>query len=254
MTIAKPNVDFRHSHSNAETFNKNRCKWVMENIYGYIGTKSDAMIRGSSAEFGCNEKLQNDDTNIEKVIKENFIERGGHDETELIFAQKCGQLMYEFLTEFQFKPTEYQMFLNSNGKEYGLKYPIVGYTDWLDSKNHKMVIDGKSTKRVMSKASHTATRQQGLYYGLSGKQWKFGLLYASNSKYNFIEIPKEELEEGFDTSIKLFKQIENEMTKYSTLKEWVNSCPYPNFDDWEWNYDEELKNLTKEIWRSLWQT
>ena len=246
------NEDYKHSHSTADLIITNPAKFIMKAIVGHdTWTTSDAMIRGNATEFAVQEKLLDDTVDISELAKQDYIDRGGIGEKEMKFAMACANVMYEELISRQLHtPTDYQQRLDE-ANFMGCTKNCRGFIDWTFG-NNGWIVDGKSTGRVPSKPTSTATRQQALYWGLTGKKYRMALLYASDKRCNFVEIPQKELEDQLQIVIRSFKYIESMMTRFTTLAEWINAFPYPDFDN-GWNYDDELKQLTIEKWRSLWQ-
>ena len=246
------NEGYRHSISTADLMITNHAKFIMKVVAGYDKFESsDAMIRGNATEHAVNEKLLDDTIDLAETAKQDYINRGGDGEKEMNFSMACADVMYKELQSRQLNtPTEYQLKLYDE-KFMGCTKPIIGFLDWKFG-NNDTIVDAKSTARVPSVGKAKDIRQQSLYWGMTGKKYRMALLYASDKKCNFIEIPTQILEEQLDIVVRNFKFIESCIERFTTLAEWINAFPYPNFEDFGWNYDEELKQITIEKWRSLW--
>ena len=177
--------------------------------------------------------------------------------SEFEFSIKAAKLIAKELQERQMnRPDEYQERLWNDGKQFNLKFGIVGFMDFSYHKNYNMVVDIKTTKRVPStydsafKLNRSHFLQQSLYWKLSGEKRRFALLYASDQKVNFIEIKKEDLISGWEEILFNMRFIERMDNKCKTKKDWVLSFPYPSIDSFYYN-DENFRQQIKQLYKEL---
>jgi len=115
-----------------------------------------------------------------------------------------------------------------------------------------LTVDLKSTARVPSGIDTVATnhiRQQAYYWGLSGKKRQFALLYASDKKYNYIEIPQSRLEEEWEIMLKNQRWIERIDNMCQTKQDWLDMFPFPDTNTFYYkdggNFQQRIITLLK---------
>tara|TARA_R100001463_G_scaffold123496_1_gene180200 strand:- start:130 stop:522 length:393 start_codon:yes stop_codon:yes gene_type:complete len=129
----------------------------------------------------------------------------------------------------------------------------MGYGDftYVNSGEPYLTVDLKSTGQMPREYKTDNYLQQCFYYGLSGKKRRFALLYATNKKYSYFEIPKKELETGWKIVQYNMQHLERLDTLCKTKKDWVEMFPYPDTNSFYFNdsgdYNEKIKQLYEEI-------
>ena len=177
--------------------------------------------------------------------------------SEFEFAINSGKLIAKEFRERQMnRPDKYQERVWNDGKDFGLKYPIVGFLDFTYHKNYNMVVDIKTTKRVPSSYESAFQMnkghflQQSLYWKLTGEKRRFALLYASDKKVNFIEIKKNDLQDGWEEILFNMRFIERVDDRCKTKKDWVLSFPYPSINSYYYN-DRNFKQQITQLYKEL---
>jgi hypothetical protein len=248
--------NFKHSASSANKFVNVPQLFVADKIMGIKQPYGDAAIRGNVAEPLARYLMAKDVTGEQALdfATKKWEKLGGQDKTELRFAYDCAYLIAEELQSRQLKrPEKYQERVFNDGKEFGLKYGIHGFLDFSYFKNVPMplVIDIKTTKRVPSSldtVSKDHIYQQSLYFKLTqiaGIKRKFALLYVSNKKTNYLEIPESYLEEGWKIIYHNMKLIERVDDMCKSKADWLLSFPYPDLSSFYFSDKKFKEQITK---------
>ena len=177
--------------------------------------------------------------------------------SEFEFAINSAKQIAKELQQRQMnRPDKYQERVWNDGKDFGLKYPIVGFLDFTYDKNYNMVVDIKTTKRVPSSYESAFQMnkghflQQSLYWKLTGEKRRFALLYASDKKVNFIEIKKEDLQNGWEEILFNMRFIERMDKQCKSKEDWLLAFPYPSIDSFYYNdmkFKQSIINLYKGV-------
>jgi hypothetical protein len=250
--------NFKHSASSANKFVNVPQLFVADKIMGIKQPYGDAAIRGNVAEPLARYIMAKDVTGEQALdfATKKWEKLGGQDKTELRFAYDCAYLIAEELQSRQLKrPEKYQERVFNDGKEFGLKYGIHGFLDFSYFKNVPMplVIDIKTTKRVPSSletCSYDHILQQSLYWKLSGQNRKFALLYVSNKKTNYLEIPEAELRKGWEIIYYNMKLIERFDDICKSKADWIKMFPYPDLSSFYFS-DKKFKQKITELYEEL---
>ena len=250
--------NFKHSASSANKFVNVPQLFVADKIMGIKQPYGDAAIRGNVAEPLARYLMAKDVTGEQALdfATKKWEKLGGQDKTELRFAYDCAYLIAEELQSRQLKrPEKYQERVFNDGKEFGLKYGIHGFLDFSYFKNVPMplVIDIKTTKRVPSSletCSYDHILQQSLYWKLSGQNRKFALLYVSNKKTNYLEIPEAELRKGWEIIYYNMKLIERFDDICKSKADWIKMFPYPDLSSFYFS-DKKFKQKITELYEEL---
>jgi len=250
--------NFKHSASSANKFVNVPQLFVADKIMGIKQPYGDAAIRGNVAEPLARYLMAKDLTREQALdfATKKWEKLGGQDKTELRFAYDCAYLIAEELQSRQLKrPEKYQERVFNDGKEFGLKYGIHGFLDFSYFKNVPMplVIDIKTTKRVPSSletCSYDHILQQSLYWKLSGQNRKFALLYVSNKKTNYLEIPEAELRKGWEIIYYNMKLIERFDDICKSKADWIKMFPYPDLSSFYFS-DKKFKQKITELYEEL---
>ena len=250
--------NFKHSASSTNKFVNVPQLFVADKIMGIKQPYGDAAIRGNVAEPLARYLMAKDLTREQALdfATKKWEKLGGQDKTELRFAYDCAYLIAEELQSRQLKrPEKYQERVFNDGKEFGLKYGIHGFLDFSYFKNVPMplVIDIKTTKRVPSSletCSYDHILQQSLYWKLSGQNRKFALLYVSNKKTNYLEIPEAELRKGWEIIYYNMKLIERFDDICKSKADWIKMFPYPDLSSFYFS-DKKFKQKITELYEEL---
>ncbi len=172
--------------------------------------------------------------------------------SEFEFAINSAKQIAKELQERQMnRPDQYQERVWDDGKQFGLRFGIVGFLDFSYFKNYNMVVDIKTTKRVPStyESAYQMNKghflQQSLYWKLTGEKRRFALLYASDKKVNFIEIKKEDLQKGWQEILFNMKFIERIDSQCKSKEDWLLSFPYPSLNSYYFSDDNFKQTITK---------
>ena len=245
--------NFKHSASSANKFVNVPQLFVADKIMGIKQPYGDQAIRGNNSESLAYYMMAKDPTKDQAIdyATKKWKKLGGQSDDELQFAVDCGFRIAEELESRQLKrPEKYQERVFNDGKEFGLKYGIHGFLDFSYFKNVPMplVIDIKTTKRVPSSletCSYDHILQQSLYWKLSGQNRKFALLYVSNKKTNYLEIPESYLEEGWKIIYHNMKLIERVDDMCKSKADWLLSFPYPDLSSFYFSDKKFKEQITK---------
>jgi CRISPR/Cas system-associated exonuclease Cas4 (RecB family) len=244
---------FRHSASSSIKIKNESALFVADKIIGIKQPYGDAAIRGNVGEPLGRYLMAKDITKDQAwdYAKKKFQKLGGKDTEELKFAYNCSYQIAEELQSRQMKrPDEYQERVWNDGKDFGLNFPIVGFLDFSYHKNYNMVVDIKTTKRVPSKPNKDHILQQSLYWKLTGEKRRFALLYCSDKRANFIEIKKEELQNGWEEMLFNMRFIERMDKQCKSKEDWLLSFPYPSIDSFYYN-DENFKQQIINLYKGV---
>jgi hypothetical protein len=246
------NLDkYTHSYSSANSFMDNKSAWILRYILKHTTPTYPAFGRGLSAEFGAYVILKRmsqfkETKNIEDLIKWYFGKRVTLPKTDKYFEEVNNAIAIakQFVKALQEKQLtrikHYQRKIVVEGKKYGLKYDIIMYTDFgFDN----VIVDTKAKTKLMQ-CSRGEIRQQALYSKLSGE--KTVILTATPKKFRFDEILPNDVEQGFEECLSLFKTIENFLEVCKDKHDAINITPL-NTDGWM--FDDYTRKKAKEIWR-----
>jgi hypothetical protein len=245
--------NFKHSASSANKFVNVPQLFVADKIMGIKQPYGDQAIRGNNSESLAYYMMAKDPTKDQAIdyATKKWKKLGGQSDDELQFAVDCGFRIAEELESRQLKrPEKYQERVFNDGKEFGLKYGIHGFLDFSYFKNVPMplVIDIKTTKRVPSSletCSYDHILQQSLYWKLSGQNRKFALLYVSNKKTNYLEIPDAMLRKGWEIIYHNMKLIERVDDMCKSKADWLLSFPYPDLSSFYFSDKKFKEQITK---------
>ena len=106
------------------------------------------------------------------------------------------------------------------------------------------IVDTKAKTKLMP-ISKSEIRQQSLYSKLSGE--KCVVLTATPKKYRFDDILPNDVEQGFEECIDLFKTIENFLAVCKDQKQAISITPL-NTDGWMFDHYTRMK--ARELWKS----
>ena len=240
-----------HSYSSASSFMDNKSGWILKYLLKHRFPTYPAFGRGLSAEFGAYVKLKRmsqfkETKDFDKLINWYFGKRVLLPKSDKYYAeiQNAIEISKQFVSVLQERQLtrvqHYQRKIVVEGKKYGLKYPIIMYTDFgFDN----CIVDTKAKVKLMP-ISKSEIRQQSLYSKLSGE--KCVVLTATPKKYRFDEILPNDVEQGFEECIDLFKTIENFLAVCKDQKQAISITPL-NTDGWMFDHYTRVK--ARELWK-----
>lgn len=247
--------DYCHSASSGNSFIDSPAFWIITKLYDFDGPVNSRMVMGSAAEYAANHGLTSDITDdqiVECALNEYEHLEG---DTNVAEYNKSGEIAIRFkrnLAEFG-KLVSYQNEKITDGKKYGLKYPIKTIIDF---EFKDVIVDTKATaylKRL--KKGHldpnwypktSDVRQQMLYQDVYNKPTM--LLYSSDSDTEAVDMvdrPKH----LFHELIQAFKVIEHITSIAKTKEDIIRMYPL-NMDNFRWGKD--VDSPFKEFARKLW--
>lgn len=167
--MSKPFTFVRHSPSSLNLFSACLSMFVLEKILGRRMPVGAAAHRGTAVEAGIAHGLDDLEAPLADcvaVAERKFSELSGLtvDTRREKIADGIPAMVERGLSELRpyGKPTSSQGFIN--WQPDGLKYPIVGYYDFL-WQDHGVVVDLKTTEKLPSAIKTAHARQVALYTG-----------------------------------------------------------------------------------------
>ena len=240
---------FIHSHSSANQFMANKSAWLYKYAFKGKFPTWGAMARGLTSEIGAYYILDRStkfkERDSEKFMrryfkKKSFIPNQTEEDNSIKIAENFVKGLQERqLTKVKSYQDKFIIEPEEAKKKYGLKYGILGYTDFTFD---NVIVDTKAKARL-DPIRAGEIRQQALYSKMMGK--KCAILTATPKKYRFDDILPVDVEQGFEESIMLFKTIEKFMELIPTKEDAVKITPL-NTDDWY--FDDASRKVAKEIW------
>ena len=246
-------IEYRHSASKTNTFIDSPPFWIINELFGFESGPNARMVMGLAAEDAAHHALSNqinDEDTITKKAFEQYTSEHKRDLTESecewsgIIAHKFVENLPEFgeIVSFQ---NEKQI----KGKKYGLKYDVVGKTDF---EFKDVIVDTKATAYIRRlKAGHVDpkwypkaadVRQQCLYRDLFGKETM--LLYCSpKDNYAVDMVERDEL----NVLINAMKHIEHILDICKTKEDVVRIFPLV-CDNFRWKGTPTAEVFAQDIW------
>ena len=248
------NIEYRHSASKTNSFIDSPPYWIINNLYDFSSEANARMKMGSTAEAAAEHALQNQITDEEVIIdiaKTKYLElKGDESDDECLWS---GIIATQFVKELpQFgKIVSYQNEKQVPGEKYGLKYDVIGKTDF---EFDDVIIDTKATayiKRLKSGAidsrwypKNADLRQQALYKDLFNKPT--ALLYCSYKDVHSVDM--EGREGHLDTIINGMRAIEHCIEIAKTKEDVVKMFPL-TMDNFRWKGSPDAVEYAKMIWQ-----
>tara|TARA_R110001592_G_scaffold207996_1_gene458985 strand:+ start:1418 stop:2233 length:816 start_codon:yes stop_codon:yes gene_type:complete len=248
--------EYRHSASSANAFIDSPAYWVITKLYNFEGPVNSRMVMGTAAEHGANEALSNINLKPEEVMQkaeDKYLKEGGDPHnSDMEKARNISMRFVTNLSEFG-DLVSYQNEKMTDGKKYGLKYPIKTVTDF---EFEEVIVDTKATaylKRLKKGIldpnwypKSSDVRQQMLYAEVYKKPTM--LLYSSEidtEAVDMVDRPKHHL----DDIINAMKTIEHISSIAKTKEDIIRMYPL-NMDNFRWG--KENDSPYKEFARKLW--
>ena len=247
-------IKYRHSASKTNTFIDSPPFWIINELFDFESGPNARMVMGLAAEDAAHYALSNqinDADDITKHAESKYRdERGDASDTEQegvwsgIIANKFVENLPEFGEIISFQ-NEKQI----PGDKYGLKYDVVGKTDF---EFKDVIVDTKATAYIRRlKAGHVDpkwypkaadVRQQCLYRDLFEKET--ALLYCSPKDVHMVDmVDRDHLKDLIDA----MKHIEHILEICKTKDDVVRIFPLI-CDNFRWKGTPEAEGFAKEIW------
>ena len=249
-------IDYRHSASKTNTFIDSPPFWIINELFGFESEPNARMVMGLAAEDAAHHALTNqitDQDTITDYAKKKYLEHNVDEANECEWSGIIANKFVENLPEFG-EIVSFQNEKQIKGDKYGLKYDVVGKTDF-EFKN--VIVDTKATayiRRLKTKGGivdpkwypkAADVRQQCLYRDLFGKQTM--LLYCSpTDNYAVDMVERDEL----NVLINAMKHIEHILNICKTKEDVVRIFPLV-CDNFRWKGSPGSEEFAKEIWTKV---
>jgi len=240
-------IGYRHSPSKINGWVNAPTKSIAEQMFNIKSLSNDKMKRGNVVESATRFTLHRDptDEDLIKYIRKSWDLIQGEDEKNIQWIFNSSKLFTQALEERQLKrPKIYQEKFQDHLPSY--KFYQIGFADFTYD---NITVDLKSTGALPSEPKTDHIRQQAFYWGLSGKKRKFALLYSTNKKYNFFEIPQKLLVEEWKIVQQNMKWIERIDDMCNSKQDWLDMFPVPDTNTFYYkdsgNFQQQIKNLLK---------
>ena len=246
-------LEYRHSASKGNTFIDCPPFWIIHELYDYESKPNARMKMGLAAEeaayYSLKKKLSEKATTKIANDKYVLIHEGLEEDPEHDWSAMIANKFVSELKQFG-KMVSWQNEKQVPGKEYGLKYDIVGKTDF---EFKEWIVDTKATAYIRRlKAGHVDPkwypkdadlRQQFLYRELFKKNTM--LLYCSYKDTYAADLGDRVgyLEQIMQT----FKTIEHVLTLAKTKEDIVRMYPL-TFDNFRWKGSPGAKIFATKLW------
>jgi len=249
-------VEYRHSASKTNTFIDSPPFWIINELFGFESEPNARMVMGLAAEDAAHHALSNQITDQDSITDysvRKYIEHKGitGDENECDWSGIIANKFVENLAEFG-EVVSFQNEKQISGEKYGLKYDVVGKTDF---EFKDVIVDTKATAYIRRlKAGHVDPkwypkpadiRQQCLYRDLFGKETM--LLYCSPKDVYCVDmVERDEL----SVLINAMKHIEHILEICKTKDDVVRIFPLI-CDNFRWKGTPTAEVFAKEIWTKV---
>ncbi len=247
-------IEYRHSASKTNTFIDSPPFWIINELFGFESEPNARMVMGLAAEDAAHHALSNqitDQDSITEYAKKKYLEHPVDGANECEWSGIIANKFVENLPEFG-EIVSFQNEKQISGKKYGLKYDVVGKTDF---EFKDVIVDTKATAYIRRlKAGHVDpkwypkaadVRQQCLYRDLFGKETM--LLYCSpKDNYAVDMVERDEL----NTLINAMKHIEHILDICKTKDDVVRIFPLI-CDNFRWKGTPTAEGFAKEIWTKV---
>ena len=249
-------VEYRHSASKTNTFIDSPPFWIINELFDFESEPNARMVMGLAAEDAAHHALSNQITDQDSITDysvRKYIEHKGitGDENECDWSGIIANKFVENLAEFG-EIVSFQNEKQISGEKYGLKYDVVGKTDF---EFKDVIVDTKATAYIRRlKAGHVDPkwypkpadiRQQCLYRDLFGKETM--LLYCSPKDVYCVDmVERDEL----SVLINAMKHIEHILEICKTKDDVVRIFPLI-CDNFRWKGTPTAEVFAKEIWTKV---
>ena len=251
-------VEYRHSASKTNTFIDSPPFWIINELFDFESEPNARMKMGLTAEDAAHYAISNqinDENNIAKDARIQYVNKhqGAQTDDECEWSGIIAYKFVENLAEFG-EVVSFQNEKQISGEKYGLKYDVIGKTDF---EFKDVIVDTKATayiRRLKSKGNivdpkwypkPADIRQQCLYRDLFGKETM--LLYCSPKDVYCVDmVERDEL----GVLINAMKHIEHILEICKTKDDVVRIFPLI-CDNFRWKGTPTAKVFAKEIWTKV---
>jgi len=247
-------VEYRHSASKTNTFLDSPAFWIINELFDFESEPNARMVMGLTAEDAAHHALTNqitDEDTITDYATKKYLEHGLETTDECDWSGIIAKKFVDNLPEFG-EIVSFQNEKQIKGDKYGLKYDVVGKTDF---EFKDVIVDTKATAYIRRlKAGHVDPkwypkpadiRQQCLYRDLFGKETM--LLYCSPKDVYCVDmVERDEL----GVLINAMKHIEHILEICKTKDDVVRIFPLI-CDNFRWKGTPTAKVFAKEIWTKV---
>ena len=247
-------IKYRHSASKTNTFIDSPPFWIINELFDFESGPNARMVMGLAAEDAAHYALSNqinDADDIAKHAESKYRdERGDASDTEQegVWSGIIANKFVENLPEFG-EIVSFQNEKQIPGDKYGLKYYVIGKTDF---EFKDVIVDTKATAYIRRlKAGHVDpkwypkaadVRQQCLYRDLFEKET--ALLYCSPKDVHMVDmVDRDHLKDLIDA----MKHIEHILEICKTKDDVVRIFPLV-CDNFRWKGTPTAEGFAKEIW------
>ena len=246
-------VKYRHSASKTNTFIDSPAFWIINELFDFESEPNARMKMGLAAEDAAHHAISNQinkEEDITKYAREQYVNecKGSQLDAECEWSGIIAHKFVENLGEFG-DVVSFQNEMQISGEKYGLKYDVVGKTDFefkdviVDTKATayiKRLKSGKVDARWYPKAADV--RQQCLYRDLFGKETM--LLYCSpKDQYCLDMVEYDQL----NILINAMKHIEHIFDICKTKEDVVRIFPLV-CDNFRWKGSPGSEEFAQDIW------
>ena len=246
-------IEYRHSASKTNTFIDCPPFWIINELFGFESEPNARMVMGLAAEDAAHHALSkqiSDENTITEFAQNKYLEHKGinGDEDECDWSGIIANKFVTNLKEFG-DVVSFQNELQIPGKKYGLKYDVIGKTDF---EFKDVIVDTKATAYIRRlKAGHVDpkwypkpadVRQQCLYRDIFEKDTM--LLYCSpKDQYCVDMVGREDLKD----IINAMKHIEHVLNIAKTKEDVVRMFPL-TFDNFRWKGSKGSIDFATKLW------
>lgn len=247
-------IKYRHSASKTNTFIDSPPFWIINELFDFESEPNARMVMGLAAEDAAHHALSNqinDEDTIIDYSKKKYLEHNVDEASECEWSGIIANKFVENLREFG-DVVSFQNEMQIPGKKYGLKYDVIGKTDF---EFKDVIVDTKATAYIRRlKAGHVDpkwypkaadVRQQCLYRDLFGKETM--LLYCSPKDVYCVDmVDRDHLQD----LINAMKHIEHILEICKTKDDVVRIFPLI-CDNFRWKGSPGSEEFAKEIWTKV---
>ena len=244
-------IKYRHSASKTNTFIDSPPFWIINELFDFESGPNARMVMGLAAEDAAHYALSNqinDPDTITDYAKKKYLEYDVDEASECEWSAIIANKFVENLPEFG-EIVSFQNEKQIPGDKYGLKYDVVGKTDF---EFKDVIVDTKATAYIRRlKAGHVDpkwypkaadVRQQCLYRDLFEKET--ALLYCSPKDVHMVDmVDRDHLKDLIDA----MKHIEHILEICKTKDDVVRIFPLV-CDNFRWKGTPTAEGFAKEIW------
>ncbi len=247
-------VKYRHSASKTNTFIDSPAFWIINELFDFESEPNARMRMGLAAEDAAHRAISeqiNDQDIITQMGETQYISPdvgGDVEDPECAWSGIISHKFVENLAEFG-DVVSFQNEMQISGEKYGLKYDVIGKTDF---EFKDVIIDTKATAYIRRlKAGHVDpkwypkaadVRQQCLYRDLFGKETM--LLYCSPKDQYCVDMVEYD---QLNVLINAMKHIEHIFDICKTKEDVVRIFPLV-CDNFRWKGSPGSEEFAQDIW------